>query len=425
MSNLSNFQIERLCNITYLDVLISEQTKNNLNHIMRYMLDGGFDEVESLPVLMSRPEWEQVARSITEDPILSGFFVVKYENDEKNGSRVFCFADGNPHDSHKAHGEIYVVFRGTCGDVEWYDNARGMFVAETRAQTAALSFVREVREEFPTAEICVAGHSKGGNKAQYCAIVGGEIVKKCLSIDGQGFSHLFFEKYGGIIEEAGEIAAISERRDFVNCLGFYLKTPEYYAGGRGDTCEKFPFGQPLPYFHCPDALRLKDGDFGDRALVSYISKALNSFVIYFLTAKKYSGKAEKIAYGLVSLMTADRHGKQAVEAIAEAALIFFELAAKDESFRGELRDVFVYEKDVISATSQMLRENIKGNEIVEHASKTFAEKLTHKPKYFRYFIQSVERYVVFTRKVQKAKENAGHINHYIKGIFKHINQKSL
>ena len=413
---LNTYQIERLCNIAYLDVLTDDINKNSLAHIMDYMLGEGFGKEGTLPVLMTRQEWDRVALDIIADSELGGLFVAKFTDDSKTGHRAFCFTSG------KQGGDLYIIFRGTHKDAEWFDNARGMFLAETESQKAALDFVFAVRRTLPAGKIIVAGHSKGGNKAQYCAIAAGDTVDLCVSVDGQGFSRLFFEKYNDIIESAkSRIISVAERRDFVNCLGFYLKKPEFYSGGRGDKSESFPYGQPLQYFHCPDGLRINDGSFGQTAQVSYISEAINSFVVFFLSEKKYAQKAEKIAHGLVSLMTESRHERQAAEALADAALIFFEFTAKSKDFREKLHDIFVNESDVIAATSHTVRNSNEGhNEIADTAMKIFAEKLLLKPRYFRYFITNIERYTVYTKKVKKGKEKARHVNHFIKGIFGHI-----
>ncbi|MCL2077758.1 MAG: DUF2974 domain-containing protein [Oscillospiraceae bacterium] len=418
---LNVFQIERLCNIVYLDVLISEHNNNNLAYIMNYMLKEGFERETVLPCMMTRSEWEGVAESIIADFALGALFIIKQINDEKTGHRAFCFTCENSPDS------AYVIFRGTSGDGEWADNAEGMFVAETPSQKAALDFVKEVRNSFPNIkELCVAGHSKGGNKAQYCAVAGGASVDCCVSVDGQGFSLLFFEKYCDIIEKnRPKIISIAERRDFVNCLGFYLKKPTFYSGRRGDKTEENPYGAPLPYFHCPDALRLKSGATGGIAQNAYISKVINEFVIYFLSGEKHAHKREKTALGLVSLMTDSRDVKQAAEAIAESALVFFELSAKSSEFREDLQGLLTFEKDVIAATLNLIRQTKEGNgEIMETAMRLLAEKLILKPVYFHYFIKSAERFMLFQKKTREAREHLNHIGHFLKIILEHINRRA-
>lgn len=412
------FQIERLCVVVYLDVLISSKNPTNLSGLMEYMLYEGFDAEETLPALMTRAEWEVVARDIIADKALGGLFVVKYENDEKTGHRAVCFSSGN--------GEAYVVFRGTYSDSEWLDNGLGILLTETPAQRNALGFVNAVRKDFPeTHYLCVAGHSKGGNKAQYCAVVGQGSVDCCVSVDGQGFSRSFFEKYSDITHETcSKINAIAERRDFVNCLGFYLKQPDYYSGGRGTKTEEQPFGEPLHFFHCPDALRSDTSMgsvIGEPVPVSYTSQVFNSFTVYYLTEEKYKKKREDTVLGLVSLMTESRGGKKAVIAVVEAALAFFELTAKSEDFRAKLRNLFLHEHDMVAATARMIRRNYKDSgDAAEKAMKLFAERIFRNPFHFRHFIKSAEKFVMFRKKYSKHKKQLNHIQYFIKIIFRNM-----
>ncbi|MDR2533073.1 MAG: DUF2974 domain-containing protein [Oscillospiraceae bacterium] len=413
---LSVFQIEQLCAVVYLDVLISELGKNNLAYIMTHMLENGFAEIKELPAFMTREEWETVARNVVNDSELGGLAVFDYVNDEHTGHRAFCFLREN---------EGYVVFRGTSSDAEWIDNGIGMTEAETPAQKAALDFIVRVRAIPGVSFICAAGHSKGGNKAQYCAVKGAGIVDRCVSVNGQGFSRLFFDKYSDIIEKAKfKITSVAERRDFVNCLGFYLKEPLFYSGGRGSQSEQFPHGNPLPYFHCPDALWLRTGEQGESAPVSYISGVINNFVAFFLTDKKYEKKREKTALGLVSLMTENGEDKESTDAIAEAALAFFELTAKSEDFRAKLRDLLLNEKELIAATTLMVRQNHMNSGIIaDMAMRRTAEKLLIHPVYFNYFIRSAEKFVVFTHKNREAKEHTEYVNHFLKNIFRHVERR--
>jgi hypothetical protein len=418
---LNVFQIERLCSIVYLDPLLNNY-KNSLSYIMTYLLEVGFAEMEEtseLPALMTREDWNEVARSIAADPQLGKLIIVDFINDI-SGHRAFCFMENRTADS------AYVVFRGTSSDAEWLDNALGMTTAETPAQKAALGFVIKTRAIPSVNFLCVAGHSKGGNKAMYCAIKGSGIVDKCISVDGQGFSRLFFDKYNGIIEKNRfKVTSIAERRDFVNCLGFYLKQPLFYAGRRGDRCSEYPYGNPLPYFHCPDALRLKTGEPGKEESISHVSIVVNSFVVYFLSEEKYASKREKTALGLVSLMTEDS-GKQSADAIAEAALCFFELAAASSDFRTKLQNLLRNEKDLIAATALMIRENHRNSgKIADTAMSRIAEKLLRSPVYFGFFLRNAERFMLFSHRTRELKEYAEHINHFIKGIFGHIEKQKI
>lgn len=67
--------------------------------------------------------------------------------------------------------------------------------------------------------IVVTGHSKGGNLAQYVTVTNEELIKECVSYDGQGFGDDFVRRYCSDIEKAApKIKSVSAYNDFVNIL---------------------------------------------------------------------------------------------------------------------------------------------------------------------------------------------------------------
>lgn len=66
----------------------------------------------------------------------------------------------------------------------------------------------------------MAGHSKGGNKAQYVTVLSDK-VDRCISMDGQGFSQEFIDKYYAEIQKKGHcIKNYYLEGDFVSILMF-------------------------------------------------------------------------------------------------------------------------------------------------------------------------------------------------------------
>ena len=127
-------------------------------------------------------------------------------------------------------GKAYVAFRGTSSGFEWYDDVDGLHGSDTVCQEAALACL----ESLPFDDITVIGHSKGGNKAQYLAIVS-EKVTRCISMDGQGFSREFLEKYAEKIQaKAGSVRNYSLSRDYVHILMYPIPGAEqiYCKGGQ-------------------------------------------------------------------------------------------------------------------------------------------------------------------------------------------------
>lgn len=167
-------------------------------------------------------EWAAIISAIQKDESLMNLQLVSHDAEQG----IFCFADPK-HDD-----EVIVAFRGTTNGKEWKDNVEGLTKSDTYYQKEALDFV----ESLPYDNITVVGHSKGGNKAQYVALLSDK-VQKCVSMDGQGFSQEFFDKYWAEIEvNAKKIKNYSVSNDYVNILMFYVPGAEQiYCHGENEN----------------------------------------------------------------------------------------------------------------------------------------------------------------------------------------------
>ncbi|MCD7804387.1 MAG: DUF2974 domain-containing protein [Oscillospiraceae bacterium] len=135
----------------------------------------------------------------------------------------------NPQDPDSA----IVTFNGTSTAENWYDNGTGLGVSDTDTQTAALEYVNSL----PYDNISVVGHSKGGNLAQYVTITSDK-VDRCVSMDGQGFSQEFIDKYWAEINLNGDkITNYSLSTDFVHILLYPIPNAkqDYCTGDRVDN----------------------------------------------------------------------------------------------------------------------------------------------------------------------------------------------
>lgn len=152
------------------------------------------------------------------------------------------------------NGEVFVVFRGT-GTREWIDNGEGLSgIPEentyitygeegsrqmvqndyaTDRQVEALNWFHRIAAENgwdADTGITLAGHSKGGNKAQFVAIHS-DMPDACFSFDGQGFSPealaAWKHQYGtGFTARRRKIRSLSADNDYVNVLGERLMPDE-------------------------------------------------------------------------------------------------------------------------------------------------------------------------------------------------------
>ena len=177
---------------------------------------------------MTNAEWRALVDNIKADGELMEYTVTNYRSGNSsalytkadgaqeliadNGMRAACFVRGEGEEQ-----DVQVVFRGTNGDIEWQDNAMASYTSDSGQQKLAALYIENLPEEYGNS-LTVSGHSKGGNKAQY-ATIATDRVACCISIDGQGFSPEFIEKYGAAISEKSErITSISAEKDIVNRL---------------------------------------------------------------------------------------------------------------------------------------------------------------------------------------------------------------
>jgi hypothetical protein len=205
--------------------------------------------------------------------------------DEKNSLSTY-FTD--------KEGKAYVVFRGTSAG-EWPDNFHGGAISDTEQQKRALTYINSIDADH----ITVVGHSKGGNKAKYVALLSDK-VDRCVAFDGQGFSQLFIDKYQDLIEaNKHKITCYALDEDFVNILLYDIYNTKHYIAGNGVdnfaenhspnsffhfTYELEPGMKPSLYdfnykFNQKSKMKISGVEFKETKQAEYIAN-LHSFVNY-------------------------------------------------------------------------------------------------------------------------------------------------
>ena len=146
-------------------------------------------------------------------------------------------------------GSAVVTFRGTSSGHEWYDDVDGLHGADTVCQEEALRYI----ENLPFDRITAVGHSKGGNKAQYLAVVSDKVIQG-VSMDGQGFSLEFIEKYKDrILANAGHIRNYSLATDYVHILLYPVPGSEQIYCKGGPTHVGYRAHSPAGFFRYENA----------------------------------------------------------------------------------------------------------------------------------------------------------------------------
>lgn len=205
--------------VAYMDKAYEEaeiETPRNPQSVADFVNQFSEEDLKKLDALndkncgvMYDKQWSALIREIKSNENLMSLQLVA--RNKESGS--YCFAD--PGDT---SGKAYVVFEGTVDGDEWKDNFQGLYETDTACQQEAREFVDGLPEKY--SDITVVGHSKGGNKAQYVTITC-DRVKYCISMDGQGFSQEFLDKYWAEINEKGDcIKNYSLSTDFVHILLF-------------------------------------------------------------------------------------------------------------------------------------------------------------------------------------------------------------
>ena len=167
---------------------------------------------------MTGQEWQNVIEEIRGNENLAHLKMTEYQLKDAEG-KVLAYVYENPKD----HSAI-VTFKGTTGAREWKDDVTAAGIADSPCLEEALDFINSL----PYDKITVVGHSKGGNKAQYVALLSDKVVR-AISLDGEGMSKQFLEKYAPEIKaNAGKIKCYAYSGDYVHELGFEIPGAEYH-----------------------------------------------------------------------------------------------------------------------------------------------------------------------------------------------------
>ena len=183
---------------------------------------------------MTPEEWEDIFKLADRDKDILDLKITSTCEESETGARMACFEDPS--------GNAYAVFAGT-GANEWRDDCVAGTMADSPQQEKALEWINSL----PYDNITVSGHSKGGNKAMYVAVVSDK-VSECYAFDGEGFSNEFCQKYEQeIAEKKDRIHLRAHRRDFVNILLNCIAGDVKYVNNEVGI-------DNAAQYHCPNAL---------------------------------------------------------------------------------------------------------------------------------------------------------------------------
>ncbi|EHJ00237.1 hypothetical protein CDLVIII_3681 [Clostridium sp. DL-VIII] len=218
MGKLSYDELILLDSFIYLD-WSSGEDEFLINIIYDLMNAENFPEnikiMGDCSIQLEKSERIEIFEQIINKPNLGKLKIKDISRDE-NGVKYACFIDDESNST--------VVFKGTVSKSEWKDNGMGAYENETREQIDALKYINGLKYN----NITITGHSKGGNKAQYAAILSPK-VRECISVNGQGFSNEFIKMYeADINRNKFKITAINAKYDYVSCLFNSIAGKKHY-----------------------------------------------------------------------------------------------------------------------------------------------------------------------------------------------------
>lgn len=234
MPELSNEDLLLLDNLIYVNGLLGKNGRS-VSTIVNSVINNNNDEC-----MMSNDEWKNILNNIKSRPELMNLTLYNSKEDSK-GTRAACFVDPD--------GNATVVYRGTNGDYEWYDDGKGFYQSDTKQQEAAARYV----DSLPFKNITVTGHSKGGNKAQYVTIAcnteeNPNKIGRCVSFDGQGFSDKFIKNHSDSINaNKDKITSICAANDPVHSLMIPIAGKYIFLGTKSES-NLFMYHKPNEIF---------------------------------------------------------------------------------------------------------------------------------------------------------------------------------
>ncbi|MCR5109103.1 MAG: DUF2974 domain-containing protein [Lachnospiraceae bacterium] len=121
---------------------------------------------------------------------------------------------------HISEKEVYVAYRGTDDTlIGWKEDFMISFT-EIPAQKMAAEYLENIMKKYSGREICIGGHSKGGNLALYAALrTGKDNVPR--------ISHIYMNDAPGICSDVTDISRLDELKDRITRI-----IPEFCVVGR-------------------------------------------------------------------------------------------------------------------------------------------------------------------------------------------------
>lgn len=234
-------------------------------------------------------KYADVLDRIIADPTLSDMKIANYQRMEGSDANMIVFTS-------EEQSEAVVAFEGSQSGNDWRDNFDGVGHTDapdgvsTEYQQAAYDYVnssdvQDILSQYET--ITTTGHSKGGNNANYVALLDDK-VDRSVTFDAPGFSDEFCEKYSDqIARKQDNLDNYSADTDYVNIIQNSIGNQHFIETDIPDGYEDYADGWGDPSFGTShDPIVIEKYFKGEAELVEQdpglkaIDEMLNSYLRY-------------------------------------------------------------------------------------------------------------------------------------------------
>jgi hypothetical protein len=242
------------------------------------------------PAMVSAAEFEQIKQAALADPEICRLRIESVNPDTNAGNHMAYFVD--PQDPNGK----YVIFAGTAAH-EWGFDVQGAKEPDPPNKIATLEWFDSLNLSYP---VVVSGHSDGGNDAMYITVRRGDLIRRCVPIDAQGFGKPFMELYGDeIIRFHDRIVAYNHYADFVSPLLNPIAGGTHYIDGYSTGIAHIP---SEIFAHDSDGNLILPLQFGHEAVRHPLMNLLQKFSTEYLENNISDVEVAWLSYIVENLM---------------------------------------------------------------------------------------------------------------------------
>lgn len=220
--------------VAYFNGFLNNYLNKSVYQFVNDYQDLSEDDKQQIDYYLTDQQRSALFKTIIDDPnFFDNLILVDFDQSEYTGKPNMLTPGVSEYSSKLTFlygDDLIIVYGGTSGDAEWYDNGEGSYHADTKSQRSALQYFDQQYQRYgKDRKIYLTGISKGGNKAMYVGVLRGEQIAQVFSSGGQGFSQQFIDKYSQEIDlNKSKIINMMSSKDMVGTILLQIGNVEYY-----------------------------------------------------------------------------------------------------------------------------------------------------------------------------------------------------